>query len=1581
MTHAEQLPSPTKTHDLSKTPSLLAVPDLTGLQRRSFESFAQLTNPGSRACSGLEGLLQDAFAGLPGNAPRYEGYEVQAPDFTPQECEQLGRTYAGRLLMHLRQGDKVATSEMGRLPLMTRRGTFIVRGREKVVVGQLRAQEDDEVCDLATRRLALIGQQLEEALARPLAEDLESVLTGPVTFPRLQEALQRFFSKAQNARTTNPLTLISHTRLVVQRAAKGSPGYDGRCVHPSHFGRLCPLETPEGDRIGINLSTAVFADVAADGTLLTPYCNRDGEIENVHPGAEADHVIGDLGPDEAYVKRYGGGRIARKGNEICRTRDDSVDYVPAHPCQALGASASLIPLLAHDDANRALMGANMQKQAVPLATPEAPIVQTGMERQIALDSGAVILAEEDGVVNGVNANMIAVQLASGESRTYGLRTIVSEGHSLPAGHRPVVAVGDKVAAGQLLADGPATDNGVLALGRNVLVGYLPWYGYNFEDGVVVSDHLIRAGLFTSIWTRTFTLAPNDENEVIGSRHLATDEGRNLGSDGIVKEGSTVNGGDVLIARATGDTQQDTSLRLPHGQCGTVVEVVRPADGTCELVRVTVAAKRDLTIGDKLCNRHGAKGVVTHIVPEAEMPVLPDGRRLEVIVDPLGVPSRMNIGSVLEAHLGLAAHELGSTVITPCFNGANTEDITAMLTEAGLPASGMLQLRDGRTGRPFDQESTVGYVYMMKLDHMVEDKCQARAVGPYDAETEQPVGGRARQGGKRIGIMETWALQAHGAAATLQEFLTIKSDSVGARDHTYGALVDGKDMPRPTVPVSIQRLAMKLRGLCLNLQAFTEDDRPIDLHDPATEVRSIAKSALAFADADTVRNWSTGAFAGLDSDALTAIELARPVQHAWREHALGPIPQITSLPVLPHALRGGRHLDRHYQAVVEANDICREQGLNKENTGALQVAVDGLLNGLTEQLYGKRGWITAAISGKTVDYAGRSVICPGPDLDHDTCSIPAAMAAALLEPIAVGVLVRNGAAASADQARAMLRDRIPAAMEVVAREASKRYVLLHRAPVLHRMGMQAFRMKVANEDVVRVHPLTQVSFNADFDGDEMEVFLPLSDEAQGEARELMRSSQCQVGPANGVFINAPTQDMVLGCYYATCKSVADDMVKHFVTLADVTAAFDANKVGVHAAITLAGRSTTVGRALFNGLLPEELRWVEAPTTKEVLRELCAQCWRQLGNAAAAELGDALMRFGFRHATLSGMSLGKDLVPRYSKFEASLAAAWQQADEIVAAGDPDGYWDQLELWTQTTETISNGALSELAEDLDGLNPVHAMLMSGARGSRNQIRQLVALRGLMAMPNGRIMPVPFTTNFLTGHSPFEYFASTFGARKGLVDTALKTADAGFLFKRVMNAVQDLVLAEADCGATEGLVKVAEQDGQHECSSLRQRITGRTALEDILAADGAIIVASGETIDPTAAAAIEASGRVVVAVRSPVTCTSEGGVCAKCYGLDPSSNAAPGQGLAVGVIAAQSIGEPCTQLTMRTFHCGHASRRGDVAESQRADIVGGLPRLNQLLEAWSGRWQDSNERDHVTELCGRAGVTAAAEYLLAEV
>jgi DNA-directed RNA polymerase subunit beta len=647
-------------------------------------------------------------------------------------------------------------------------------------------------------------------------------------------------------------------------------GFEVRDVHHSHYGRMCPIETPEGPNIGLIGSLSTYARINEYGFIEAPYRKVDkernvvtDEIVYLTADEEDEFIIAQGNEPLDEEGRFIDDRVmARVKDDIHEVDKNSVDFMDVSPKQVVSVATAMIPFLENDDANRALMGANMQRQGVPLIRTEAPIVGTGMEYKAARDSGVVVIAREDGVVVKLSATYIQIRNDKGEITTYNLHKFKRSNQGTCINQKPIVEVGEEVKAGQIIADGASTDYGEIALGKNVLMGFMTWEGYNFEDAILISEKLVKDDVYTSIHIEEYESEARDtklgpEEITRDIPNTGEDALRDLDERGIIRIGAEVRANDILVGKVTpkGETEltaeerllraifgekarevRDTSLRVPHGEGGIVVDVKvftrKNGDelppGVNELVRVYVAQKRKISVGDKMAGRHGNKGVISRILPEEDMPFLPDGTPLEIVLNPLGVPSRMNIGQVLEAHLGLAAKALGWEVATPVFDGANEEDIMDTLEMAGLPRDGKVTLYDGRTGEPFDSRVTVGYMYMLKLAHLVDDKIHARSTGPYSLVTQQPLGGKAQFGGQRFGEMEVWALEAYGAAHTLQEILTVKSDDVVGRVKTYEAIVKGENIPEPGVPESFKVLIKELQSLALDVKVLSEGSQEIEI---------------------------------------------------------------------------------------------------------------------------------------------------------------------------------------------------------------------------------------------------------------------------------------------------------------------------------------------------------------------------------------------------------------------------------------------------------------------------------------------------------------------------------------------------------------------------------------------------------------------------------------------------------------------------------------------------------------------------------------------------------------------------------
>ena len=752
--------------------------------------------------------------------------------------------------------------------------------------------EPDDIDHLGNRRVRCVGELLQNQFRigfsrmervireRMTLQDLDVVTPQSLINIRpVTAAIKEFFGSSplsQFMDQTNPLAELTHKR---RMSALGPGGlsrerasFDVRDVHYSHYGRLCPIETPEGPNIGLINYLASYARANKYGFLCTPYrrvekgtCRVTDEVEYMSADVEDQYIVAQASEpvDENGVlinKRI----TCRHRNDTIEVNREDVDYVDVSPKMMISIATAMIPFLENDDANRALMGANMQRQAVPLMTTQAPIVATGIEHKCAVDSGVCVLAEDEGLVTRVDANYVSVRYDDGTSKDYKLIKFARSNQGTCINQRPIVNAGERVCKGDVLADGPSTSNGEISLGKNILVGYMNWEGYNYEDAILLNERLVMEDVFTSIHVEEYECDARDTK--LGPEEITRDI-PGVGDDalkylderGIIMVGAEVTAGDILVGKVTpkGETDltaeerllraifgekarevRDTSLKVPHGESGIIVDVkvftrengdeMNP--GVNQVVRVYIAQKRKISVGDKMAGRHGNKGVVSRILPREDMPYLPDGTPLDIVLNPLGVPSRMNIGQVLEVHLGYAAQALGWKVATPTFNGANETTIRETLKLAGLREDGKSVMYDGRTGEKFDNDVTVGWVYFLKLHHLVDDKIHARSTGPYSLVTQQPLGGKAQFGGQRFGEMEVWALEAYGAAYTLQEILTVKSDDVTGRVKTYEAIVKGNNIPQPGVPESFKVLVKELQSLCLDVRVLDKDGQEIELKD-------------------------------------------------------------------------------------------------------------------------------------------------------------------------------------------------------------------------------------------------------------------------------------------------------------------------------------------------------------------------------------------------------------------------------------------------------------------------------------------------------------------------------------------------------------------------------------------------------------------------------------------------------------------------------------------------------------------------------------------------------------------------------
>ena len=761
--------------------------------------------------------------------------------------------------------------------------------------------EIDDIDHLGNRRIRCVGELLQNQFRigltrlervvreRMTIQDLDSVTpqalinTKPIT-----SSIKEFFGSSQLSQfmdQTNPLSELTHKRRISALGPGGlsreRAGFEVRDIHYTHYGRLCPVESPEGPNIGLISALSSFAMIDEYGFVETPYRKVDKEtgkltdiVEYMPADEEDKYIIAQASEPVDKDGRFINDRIkVRHKEEITEVDKSQVDYVDVSPKQLVSVAAAMIPFLEHDDVKRSLMGSNMQRQAVPLLMPEAPIVGTGMEYKAARDSEITVVAKNDGIVENVSADEVVVRNKKNGLDKYKLRKFKRTNGGTCINQRPVVQKGEVVKAGEILADGPSTKNGEMALGRNVLIAFSTWEGYNYEDAVLISERLVKEDVYTSIHIEEYDCECRDtklgpEEITRDIPNVGDDVLKDLDENGIIRIGAEVRPGDILVGKVTpkGETEltaeerllraifgeksrevRDTSLRVPHGEAGTIVDIKiftrenseELGPGVNQVIRCYIATKRKISVGDKMAGRHGNKGVISRILPEEDMPFLPDGTPVDIVLNPMGIPSRMNLGQVLEVHLGMAARALGWKVATPVFDGAKDYEIEDLLEEAGLRRDGKTDLYDGRTGEKFVKPITVGVMYMMKLHHLVDDKIHARSTGPYSLVTQQPLGGKAQFGGQRFGEMEVWALEAYGAAYTLQEMLTVKSDDVVGRVKTYEAIVKGENIPEPGVPEGFKVLVKELQSLGLDIRLYTHDNKEIELKEDIDEASSFS----------------------------------------------------------------------------------------------------------------------------------------------------------------------------------------------------------------------------------------------------------------------------------------------------------------------------------------------------------------------------------------------------------------------------------------------------------------------------------------------------------------------------------------------------------------------------------------------------------------------------------------------------------------------------------------------------------------------------------------------------------------------
>ncbi|MFA5392923.1 MAG: DNA-directed RNA polymerase subunit beta' [Candidatus Ratteibacteria bacterium] len=1776
----------------------------------------------------------------------------------------------------------------------------------------------DDIDHLGNKRVRMVGELVAEQveiglsrLARLVQDRLNFSKTEEVTPQELvnsrnfSSAIKDFFARSpysQLVDQTNPLAELTHKRRLTAIgegvfSERKRIGFEVRDVHYTHYGRICPIETPEGGNIGILTSLATYARVDKLGFLRSPYrVVKNGvvmdEIKYLSADEEDNYHIA---PASTQLDKTG--KIIEK-EVLVRYRGifpkfpvEKVDFIDVSARQVVSVSTSLVPFLEHDDANRALMGSNMQRQALPLLRPSSPLVKTGIESVVVRDSGVIVKAEEDGVVTYVDGSKIVISAEKNKpgdletEKTYNLLKFQHLNQDTVFNQRPLVQVGQKIKKGDLISDGPAVDaSGQLALGQNVLVAFLPWRGYNFEDAIVLSERLVKDDTFTSIHIKEFE-AEARETELgveeitrdipnVGEETLA-----NLDEEGIIRVGAHIKPNDILVGKVTPRSETEltpeerllrvifgekarevdnTSLYAPPGISGIVVDVrkfervsdkeksteeesrrqeeisgveKRRKDLTDQLLKqaarrvkeilpqqkikekpslsvllslktpnlekqkalnslcgtlekrleeikkeakreiqhikqgdelgtdvvrkvvVQVAIKKPVSVGDKMSGRHGNKGVIARIVPQEDLPFLPDGTPVDVVLNPLGVPSRMNVGQILETHLGWAAKSLGFSVQTPIFNSASEEQISGLLLKAGLPADGKIQLYDGVTGNPFDVKTTCGYIYMMKLYHLADDKIHARSVGSYSLVTQQPLGGRAQFGGQRFGEMEVWALEGYGASNILQEILTVKSDDIQGRKKVYENIVKDRDFDYYQSPESFNVLMSELKGLGFDIKLVkkTGEKEAVSISLASPEVvKSSSHGEIKKpetinyrtfkAEKDglfcekifgPVKDWECACgkykkvkYRGIVCDRCGVevttsdvrrtraghIPLAACVSYVWifkslsnwmgtlldmsqnhlelvlyfeRYLVLDPadsphrvkdlitekeyretlvkFPKLKAeigalaikellqninlekekdvlqkelskvrssqgqrraiikklkivdgllrtntkpewmitdvIPVIPPDLRpllpleGGRFatsdLNDLYQRIINRNNRLKRllklhapDIIIRNEKRMLQEAVDALfdngrhgpqvlgrnsrpLKSLADTLRGKQGRFRQNLLGKRVDYSGRAVVVVGPDLKLSECGLPKHMALELFAPFILRELRRREYVHTISSAKRALERNDPEVWEILEDVTRNHPILLNRQPTLHRLSIQAFYPRLIEENVIKLHPLVCTAFNADFDGDQMAVHVPLSVEAQMEAQLILNASTHVFSPSSGKPIINLSREALLGCYYLTLKNntLSPDGGKFavYAGVDEVLRKLDAEYLSYHQPVRVrmngAIVETTPGRILFNELLPGGMEYHDNLVDGKILGRMIKEIYNRFGYEKTAQFLDRAKDVGFQIATRSGLTIGirdlavpkdkKELVETTAKEVHRIESDYRKG--IITEGER--YHKVVDTWTSCTSRLSEHLFASLKNDLENkflINPIYLMVQSGARGNKQQVTQLMAMRGLMTRPTkkitggiGEIIESPVIANFREGLTVMEYFISTHGGRKGLVDTALKTSNAGYLSRRLVDVSQDMVISIDDCQTNSGVMVTPVWDGERLMVPLGDRIIGRVAVDRIVdIVNDEVIVESNELITEKIAARIEEMGIEKFRIRSVLTCKAPRGLCQKCYGWNLTTGKMVEIGEAVGIVAAQSIGEPGTQLTLRTFHIGGTASRivgeTEVKVRQQKDI-----------------------------------------------
>ena len=1714
--------------------------------------------------------------------------------------------------------------------------------------------KEDKVDHLSIRRIRGINELLKERLrigflrlAR-MIKDRMSILEPENITPQqlinpqpIINITKEFFGSSQLAQfldNENPLSEIEHKRRLTATGPGGlkrkTSSIEVRDVQPSHFGKICPISTPEGQNIGLVNYLALFARVNEYGFLETPYLKVEkGVIKkdkvyylNALEEENCNIAVGNIPYDKKYriIPEKVEGR--KRGEPTFLLREE-IDFITVLPEQILSCVSALIPFLNHTDANRAQMGSNMQKQSVPLINCQVPLVMTGLEQKIAIDSGQVIVAQEDGICEYVDGQKIVIRaLNSGKKkRVYHLNNFIRTNQYTCLHQKPLILPGQKVKRGDIIADSSATKNGFLSIGTNLIVAYLPWRGQTFEDSFVASERLVRENVLDSVYIENFfcdvretKLGP--EITTADIPNVSEKKLKNLDQNGLIRIGAEVFPGDILVGKISpkGEKEltpeekllkvifgekakevKDTSLRLEHGRRGKVLRIrsferekgARLDPGVIKRIEVEVAELRKIQVGDKLAGRYGNKGTISKILPIEEMPFLEDGTPVDLIISPLSVISRMNLGQLMEVNLGLAAKTLGYHAITPALSGATEEEIKEELKKAGFSEIGKLKLYDGKTGEPFKQPVTVGYLYTLKLVHMVADKFHARAIGPYSLITQQPVGGRAQYGGQRFGEMEVWALEGYGAANTLQEMMTIKSDDVLGRAQTYQAIIKGEKIKTPTIPASFSLLISELKalGLKVNINRIGSPESIIEKNKEKKKkellIEDINSISVRLASPEEILeeskgevtktetiNYRTqrpekdglfcerifgptknyqcycGKFKGIRYKGVICdrcqvevthssvrrervghIKLAAPVAHIWflrgipsrlglvldlslnqlekiiyftayiikrvdeqkrqelikklkeeykekvknksekekeelkkiKDTVLREINSISLhavlseseyryfsekygeifeagtgaealeeickeidlkkeikkikeklkegdaekqkkdlmrlkvlqhlyhsnirpewmflrvLPVLPPDLRPIVQLESGRFASSDLNDLYRRI-INRNNRlkylleiGApeiiirnekrmLQEAVDVLidngmrktimvrtstggkreLKSLASILEGKEGRFRQNLLGKRVDYSARSVIVAGPELKMNQVGLPKKMALEIFKPFVINKLLEREIVFNIREAFHLIDEETDEVWAILEEVVKDKLVLLNRAPTLHRLNIQAFYPVLIEGLAIKLHPIVCKAYNADFDGDQMAVFLPLSEEAQKEAREIMLSSRNLLKPATGTPLITVYQDIALGLYWLTTL-IEKESPQIFSSFSEAILAYENRKIDLREKIKVFNEKgeileTSVGRIIFNQNLPSDFSFVNQLIKNKDIENIVAEILEKYPLSVVEETITKLKDLGIEYSTISGISLSVFdlLVPKEKK---TIILSTQKEIERIEEEFKKGFLSfeekrrlSIEAWLKAKNEVEKIIPQSFPKE----NSVFQIIDAKARGSWLQPIQMAGMKGMVVSPSGEIIELPILHSYRDGFTCLEYFISCHGARKGVTDKALSTAVAGYLTRRLIDVAHHVIIREKDCKDTKG-IEISKKEAEEIFQDFEMKIAGRISLEDIPS-----IVKKGEIIDWEKAKKIAKNEKITsVRVRSPISCKFKNGVCQKCYGWDLGRNKLVELGEAVGIVAAQSIGEPGVQLTLRAFHVGGVVGAGY--------MISGLPRLNEIFEA----------------------------------